>query len=449
MIRRQTAPAIQLAERRSSALYLVESSAIAQRVARFLIGGLMLAILAMLWLPWQQTSRGTGKVVAYVPQERQQTVESSLDGVIDRLAPGLVEGSKVNRGDFLLEIQPVAANLAEQIAGQLRDFNAKLETAEAKAEAYQNNVTGYTEAQKFTVRAAQELVESAQAKLESKQRLVRGYEAKVRQAKLNYDRQASLFEAGLKPEREIEKLKQELDVAQAELESVRGEVESLESELAAKQHEMEEERQLAQTKIDYAEALRQDALGQVATIRKEIRDLELKQSELVRQKIFAPRDGTIYRLPVYERGQLVKAGEPLLTIVPEVTQKGVELYVAGNDMPLVHVGQDVRLQFEGWPAVQFAGWPSIAVGTFGGVVASIDPTDNERGQFRILVIPSPHDTPWPSDLYLRQGVRVNGWVMLRQVQLGYEIWRQLNGFPPIVASENLDKSEVKFPKIPK
>ena len=82
-------------------------------------------------------------------------------------------------------------------------------------------------------------------------------------------------------------------------------------------------------------------------------------------------------------------------------------------------------------------------------MASIDPTDNERGQFRILVIPNPNDTLWPSDLYLRQGVRVNGWVMLRQVQLGYEVWRQLNGFPPIVASENPDKPDGKLPKLPK
>jgi hypothetical protein len=93
----------------------------------------------------------------------------------------------------------------------------------------------------------------------------------------------------------------------------------------------------------------------------------------------------------------------------------------------------VRLQFEGWPAVQFTGWPSVAVGTFGGVVTLIDATDDGQGKFRIVVTPDPRDEPWPSGRYLRQGVRANGWVLLGQVTLGYELWRRFNGFPPVVA----------------
>jgi hypothetical protein len=34
---------------------------------------------------------------------------------------------------------------------------------------------------------------------------------------------------------------------------------------------------------------------------------------------------------------------------------------------------------------------------------------------------------------LRQGVRTKAWVLLRQVPLWREAWRQLNGFPPVVA----------------
>jgi len=30
-------------------------------------------------------------------------------------------------------------------------------------------------------------------------------------------------------------------------------------------------------------------------------------------------------------------------------------------------------------------------------------------------------------------VRANGWVLLNQVTLGFELWRKLNGFPPSVA----------------
>jgi hypothetical protein len=112
----------------------------------------------------------------------------------------------------------------------------------------------------------------------------------------------------------------------------------------------------------------------------------------------------------------------------------------------------VRLQFEGWPAVQFAGWPSVAVGTFGGEVAAIDPSDDGKGYFRVQVRPE-DESEWPTERYLRQGVRANGWVMLSRVRLGYEIWRQLNGFPPAIAAEpgkaaddKDDKTKVPLPK---
>lgn len=175
----------------------------------------------------------------------------------------------------------------------------------------------------------------------------------------------------------------------------------------------------------------------------------MKLEEMSRLTITAPRDGTVFRLNVNERGDAIKQGDSLLTIVPETTQKAVELYVNGNDMPLVEVGQEVRLQFEGWPAVQFAGWPSVAIGTFSGTVSTVDATDNGKGEFRVLITPNEVEQEWPSDRYLRQGVRANGWVMLRRVSLGYEIWRQLNGFPVIVSESEPKKEKVKPPKLPK
>ncbi len=434
----------------TTAIHLVQSSRLAQALARLLVVGLFASILAMAFLPWQQSSRGTGQVIAYAPQERQQTIEAPVKGVVARIADGLVEGSEVRKGDFILEIQPVAPDLVVQLEAQLKELEIKLESANAKIRAYDQNIQGFVEAGEFAVQAATELVESAIDKLDSKKRLVTGYIAKELQAQLNYKRQNSLYESGIKPLKEIEKLKKEWEVAISELASVEQDVESLENELSAKQNELQEKRRLAQTKIEYARAMKEDAKGSAATIRKEQSEIEVKLSELGRLKITAPRDGTIFRMPVYERGQTVKEGEALITIIPEASQSAVELWVPGNDMPLVQEGHEVRLQFEGWPAAQFAGWPSVAVGTFSGTVSNVDASDNGKGEFRILITPNENDsTQWPSDRYLRQGVRVNGWVMLRQVSLGYEIWRQLNGFPVILSDEEPSKSKSKPPKIPK
>jgi biotin carboxyl carrier protein len=369
---------------------------------------------------------------------------------VSRIADGLVEGTVVKKGDFILEIQPFAANMADQLNGQLTELSTKEKAANDKADVYGQMVVGYSEALESGVNMATEMVSAAGAKLESKQKQVTAYEAKERQARLNFERQESLFKQGIKPAKEIEKLAKELNVAKAELESVKQDVSGLKNELQAKREQLDEKRSTAQTKIDYARAMQQDALGSAATIRKEKRDVEIKLQEMTRLTITAPRDGTVFRLNVNERGDAIKVGDSLLTLVPESTQKAVELYVNGNDMPLVEVGQEVRLQFEGWPAVQFAGWPSIAVGTFSGTVAVVDSTDNGKGEFRILISPNEEEQPWPSDRYLRQGVRANGWVMLRRVSLGYEIWRQLNGFPVIVSeTEPSKKKSAKPPKLPK
>ena len=400
----------------------------------------------MFLLPWQQSARGTGRVIAFIPQERQQPVTSPIKGVVVTVDPDLREGDVVQQGTFILELQPAAANTVEQIHHQIKDLRAKMESARIKVEVYKRNIVDFTDARNYAVSAAKEMVESSEAKLSAKQNLVPGYKAKELQARQNYDRQKTLFEQGATSEKELEKLKKDWDVAISDLASAEFEVTSAAKEVEAKRHELEQKRSEGQTKIDFAKAMEQDAIGQQAAEQKEIRELEIKLSEFQQLRILAPRDGTIYRLPVFERGQTIKEGESLFTIVPDTSERAVELWVNGNDISLIQVGDHVRLQFEGWPAIQFSGWPSVAVGTFGGEVAKIDPTDDGKGSFRIQVVPE-RNAQWPSTRYLRQGVRANGWVMLRQVTLGYEIWRQFNGFPPVILDTDNEPTTEKYGRV--
>ena len=140
----------------------------------------------------------------------------------------------------------------------------------------------------------------------------------------------------------------------------------------------------------------------------------------------------------------------MLELVPSSPDRAVAIKVDGNDVPLVsskdgyEKPRKVRLQFEGWPAVQFSGWPSAAVGTFGGIVSVVDSTDDGQGKFRVLVLPDPDQSPWPGEIVLRQGVRANAWVLLDEVPLGWEIWRQFNGFPPVVVMSDLKKDGEKL-----
>jgi hypothetical protein len=127
----------------------------------------------------------------------------------------------------------------------------------------------------------------------------------------------------------------------------------------------------------------------------------------------------------------VSAGDTLATFVPDNAERAIEIFIDGRDVALVAPGDRVRLQFEGWPVVQFSGWPSIAVGTFGGIVTAIDPSASGAGMFRVLVSEDPDDpNPWPSRDFVRFGSNARGWILLDTVAVGYEIWRQLNNFPP-------------------
>jgi multidrug resistance efflux pump len=328
------------------ALRLVQSSKLPLRLANLLLTLLVLCVIAMLFLPWQQSAKGSGQIVAYVPQERQQTVTCPVkSGVVVRVAEGLREGMRVKKGDFILEIEPYATNLREQLQAQTQDLQAKYDTAKVKAEVYGQNVIDFQAAQEAAVSAADELIDAAKAKWDAKLELVPGYEAKELQASLNYHRQKGLADKGIKATVEIEKFKKDWDVAKSDLESLKLEIDEAKEQWNAKKSERIQKEREAKTKVDYARAMQQDALGQRHTVQKEMRDLDIKLSELDRMTIYAPRDGAIFRMPVFERGQTLKEGDPLFTIVPDTTDRVVELWVAGNDMPLIRKGDHVRLQF--------------------------------------------------------------------------------------------------------
>lgn len=190
-----------------------------------------------------------------------------------------------------------------------------------------------------------------------------------------------------------------------------------------------------------------------ADLRKAETDEANLQGRRDQQVVTAPRDGRVVRLMEVGAGGTVKAGDVLATIAPETTDRMVALFLSDNDIPLVAVGRRVRLQFAGWPALQVSGLPGVAVGSFGGEVAFIDPIVTTAGtyaakegagaaRYRVLVRPDRQrlpggrmDEPWPRADRLRPGVECYGWVLLDRVPLGAEVWRQLNRFPPRLPAE--------------
>jgi multidrug efflux pump subunit AcrA (membrane-fusion protein) len=144
--------------------------------------------------------------------------------------------------------------------------------------------------------------------------------------------------------------------------------------------------------------------------------------------ITAPQNGYITQAIQVGIGELIKEGEAIISIMPANYSLAVALYVKPIDLPLMEVGQEVRIQFDGWPAIVFSGWPNTSYGTYGGTVFALDNFISTNGKFRVLVMPDTAQYEWPSAL--RVGGGTNNMLLLKEVPIWYELWRQLNGFPP-------------------
>lgn len=202
-----------------------------------------------------------------------------------------------------------------------------------------------------------------------------------------------------------------------------------EQELQRKQALMEQglvsvrERDEAQIKL-------QEARTKLASANAEVNQAQTRLARQSTQTKYAPTDGVIARLLNAGPSTYIKAGDALAHFIPRDIERSIVLDINGLDAPLVVPGRRVRLQFEGWPVFQFSGWPSAAIGTFGGVVEIVEPVATSTGHFRVWVKPDPEDVDWPPTYAVRLGSRAKGWILLEEVRLGYEIWRQLNNFPP-------------------
>lgn len=460
-------------------LRLARSSRIARNIALILFGLLIVTTFLLAFAPWQQSITGSGSVIAFAPRERQQVLESPIKGRVVRWGEGIFENARVVEGQLIAEIRDLdeaySMRLAQQLVHtdetvraakeQIRTGKGVLDASrqlvsvfERQEQTYRQVKADITQAQNFYVSGAEEKVRSLREQLSIEQ-------AAVPQLQNEYERLRGLQVNGNVALQKVQEVEAKLLAAKSKVRKAEADVAAAEHELDGKRKDRAAYIQKAQIDVEYAHGMYQKALSdtskaegdiakaesELAKAEKELREMERKVAVQSNQLVAAPMDGFIVQITANFETAILKEGDPICTIVPETEDRAVQIWVNGNDVPLVSPGRHVRLQFEGWPAVQFAGWPSVAVGTFGGEVASIDATDHGKGKFRILVLPAPSAPPWPDERYLRQGVRSNGWVLLETVPLWWEVWRRLNSFPPIISPDGASTtdSKVKPPKTPK
>lgn len=440
------------------AIHLVRTSWIVRLIGKITFAMLLVSLIAMFTLPWQQTSRGQGTVVALNPQQRPQIVGSQQDGIVKQVRADLREGSLVKKNEPILEIEPFSPDEVNQVRSQIAQLNLKLEAANTSLRVAEQIIEQRALSGSAMISSVDKEVDAARQKWEQQLKEVDVLTAELKQKSYEWEQAKTLFPKGLVSELEHNEKRNGWEQAQSKLLKGQKQVQEYFSSLNAKENDLESKRKEVDIKNGEARAKAQDERQKLATTEKDLTDLNIKLGSLGRLTITSPVDGVLHEIDGIEGSKTVKKGDSLFTVVPQATDLAVLISVAGRDMPLVHVGDKVRLQFQGWPAVQFVGWPSVAVGTFGGKISSLSPTDDSKGNFSVLVVPDPEEPAWPDNRYLRQGVRASGWILLKRVSLGYEIWRQLNGFPPVISDQEPDKpkeqsdkgfegkSKIKLPK---
>ncbi len=371
--------------------------------------------LVFIFLPWQQNIRGTGKVTALSPMNRPQTVEAIIAGQIRKWH--VSEGQSIKKGDTIVTISEVKdkyfdPQLLSRMLEQIQAKENSLQSKDQKSRALKRQINALKA-------GMQNKIDQSQAKLEAEK-------VRLKNAENQFQRNKNLYEAGNIPLTKFQDYEYKFQGAQADYTNAQIELDRVEAEYLDK---------ISKAESDLSNTLAEifDGQGDLAKYRNEYANMQIRTNQY---QILAPQDGILVKAMKAGIGETIKEGDAVCTVMPITSDIALEMFVRAMDVPLLSKGRKVRIQFDGWPALQFSGWPSVSVGTFGGNVEVIDYVNSKPGMFRILVTPDPQDEAWP--IQLRNGSGLKGWVMLDNVPIWYEIWRQLNGFPPRLYKENLD-----------
>lgn len=416
------------ASKRYSALLEVETPTFVKSLTKFLSVSFFIIQLLMLFLPWQQNIVAHGFVTAYIPQERMQSVDAPVSGTIQKWH--VLEGSKVVAGDILVEISDIDPLFKDRLKAQLEASQNRLKAKEDELQSYQVQLQNLLAVRDARIATAQYKLDIAKQKVLATSENIISVQATLDAAQFQLKRMQRLLSDGLVSKRDKEIAERDEIIARRQLNSSRAQYDAALAEEKSALAELQQVRADAQTSIDAVNAITNRIHSEIADSRNSLAAAETNLSRQKAQMIRAPRNGTVFRVPINSQSRVVTQGQPLLTIIPDTHQRAVALMVDGLDAALISPGSRVRLEFEGWPAIQIAGWPSVALGTFGGVVSFVDTNDDGTGNFRIMVVPDETVQTWPSARFLRQGATAKGWILLEEVTVGYEIWRIFNDFPP-------------------
>lgn len=401
---------------------------------RFLLGFTIFLII-ILFLPWTQNVSGKGYVTTLQPDHRPQTIQSAIPGRIERWF--VEEGDFVQKGDTILHISEVKNEyldpaLVERTGEQLAAKTSSVVAYGGKIGALGTQINALQTERRLKSEQASNKLQQAFLKVESDSIDLEAAETNLEIARIQFERTLQLQQEGLKALPEVEEKRLKLQETQAKLISQQNKFLASENEVINARLEINrveaeygDKISKAESEIFTAQSNQFDAEAQVSKLENDYVNYSIRNKLYY---ILAPQNGFINKAIRAGIGETFKEGERLVGIMPSDFELAVETYVRPIDVPLLRLNQEVRVQFDGWPAIVFSGWENLSYGTYGARIVAIENFISENGRYRVLLAPDPNEYDWPRDIRVGSGATTIA--LLDDVPIWYELWRQLNGFPP-------------------
>lgn len=392
-----------------------------------------LLILIIMFLPWTQNVSGKGFVTTLKPNQRPQNIQSPISGRIESWF--IKEGDYVKKGDSILKISEIKSEyfdqkLIQRTNEQIQSKSQSIEAYKEKVNALQNQITALQKELKLKLKQAELKVKSNEIDLQA---------AKTNQiiAKTRYERIIALQIEGLKATKDVEEKRIKLQESKAKYISQQNKLTNAKLELSRIKATYTDKISKAKSNLYTAQSSQFNTHAEVSKLENN-RANYTKRNEL--QIVTAPQNGYINKTLKSGVGETFKEGESLLTIMPSNYELAVETYIKPIDLPLINLGEKVRIQFDGWPAIVFSGWENVSFGTYGAKVVAIENFISDNGMYRVLLSPDKDDHKWPERIRIGSGAKTIA--LLNDVPIWYELWRQINGFPPNFYKPTTNKNKI-------
>ncbi|MFB0966369.1 MAG: HlyD family efflux transporter periplasmic adaptor subunit [Cloacibacterium sp.] len=407
-----------------------------------------LAFVFIMFLPWTQNIKTQGNVNTLFQEQRPQKLNSPIPGRIIKWY--VKNGDVVKKGDTILQISEIKDDyldplLVERTQEQVQAKKGVREYYNAKISTTENQIAAITAAKDLKLNQIKIKIAQLQNKLKAEQAelIAVNNELKIAQDQLN--RQNKMYEEGLVSLTQLQQRNVSYQNALAKKTSAENKLAQTQQEITAQNIEQNAVIQEYTEKLSKTEGDRFQSMGQVAGSTGDIAKLENQVATYKVRKglyyILATQDGQITQLTKAGIGEIVKDAETIGIIVPKKIDYIAEIYVKPVDLPLIRENQKVMLTFDGFPAIVFSGWPNSSYGTFSGKIIAIENSISENGLFKAIVAEDKTQKRWPPNMKI--GTGASGIAILNDVPIWYEIWRNINGFPPDYYQVNTQKNEKK------